>query len=185
MGKYVKTNGKKANKINFIWSFKLMIIAAIISIVLSFISEIAMKDVNLLVGTIIILIFIGLGILFDMIGVAVTSALEAPLHSMCSKKIKGAKMAIKLKKNSDKVSSFCCDVIGDICGVVSGAAGVAIALSISEIFGISNMTSNLIVTGIVASLTIGGKSLEKPIAINNGNKILFRFAKVLSIFSKE
>ena len=44
-------------------------------------------------------------------------------HAMSSKKIKGAKKAVSFKKNADKVSSFCNDVIGDICGIISGSAG--------------------------------------------------------------
>lgn len=182
--KQLEDKRSKKTKMNLKWSLSLMGIAAVISVVLSFISEIAMKDVNLLVGTIVILIFIGIGILFDTIGVAVTSSDEAPFHAMSSKKVKGAKMAVSLKKNSDKVSSFCCDVIGDICGIISGAAGVAVASQISLLLNISGVLSGLIVTGVVAALTIGGKSLEKPLAINNANKILYEFAKVLSIFIK-
>ncbi len=188
MKKEIKTqleDKKKAKlKANLKWSFSLMVVAAIISVILSFISEIAMQDVNLLVGTIVILIFIGIGILFDTIGVAVTSASEAPFHAMSSKRVKGAKMAVTLKKNSDRVSSFCCDVIGDICGIISGAAGVAVATRLASLFNLPPIASSLIVTGLVAALTIGGKSLEKSVAINNGNKILYEFAKVLSFFSK-
>ncbi|WDC83794.1 hypothetical protein PL321_14940 [Caloramator sp. mosi_1] len=66
------------------------------------------------------------GIIFDIIGVAVTAAEEAPFHSLASRKVKGAKTAVKLIRNADKVSNFCNDVIGDICGVVSGAAGAII-----------------------------------------------------------
>ncbi len=176
---------KKAKlKANLKWSLSLTVVAAIISVTLSFISEIAMKDVSLLIGVIVILSFIGIGIIFDMVGVAVTSADEAPFHAMRSKRVKGANMAVTLKKSANKVSSFCCDVIGDICGIISGAAGVAVAAQITKIFGISTLVSSLIVTGMIAALTIGGKSLEKPAAINNGNKILYQFAKILSIFSK-
>lgn len=177
---------KKKAKIraNLKWSFTLMLVAALISVFLSFISEIAMRDVSLFIGIIVILVFIGIGILFDTIGVAVTSADEAPFHAMSSKKIKGAKMAVSLKKNSDKVSSFCCDVIGDICGIISGAAGVAVAVQINKLFNVSSLLSSLIVTGFIAALTIGGKSLEKAFAINNGNKILYEFAKVLGFFCR-
>ena len=192
LGVYMKNTQNKQrdkkstkNRDNIKWSLTLMVMAALISVVLSFFSEIAMKDVNLLVGTIVILIFIGIGIIFDTIGVAVTSADEAPLHAMSSKKIKGAKLAVTLKKKCDKVSTFCCDVIGDICGIISGAAGVAVATKLSTIFSISPMCSSLIVTGVVAALTIGGKSLEKPLAIANGNNILYRFARILSMFSKK
>lgn len=182
--KELEDKKKDKLKANIKWSLTLMVVAAMISVVLSFISEIAMKNVNILVGTIIILVFIGIGILFDTIGVAVTSADEAPFHAMSSKKIKGAKMAVNLKKNADRVSSFCCDVIGDICGIVSGAAGVAVAVQLHEVFHISSIASSLIITGFVAAITIGGKSLEKTVAINNGNKILYEFAKVLSLFNK-
>ncbi len=175
---------KIKKKANIRWSITLMIVAAVISVILSFVSEIAMKDVSLLVGTIIILVFIGIGVLFDTIGVAVTAADEAPFHAMSAKRVKGARTAVKLKKSSDKVSSFCCDVIGDICGIISGAASVAVAARMTSVFEITALTSSLIVTGFVAALTIGGKSFEKSIAINNGNKILYEFAKILSIFYK-
>lgn len=175
---------KSKRREELLWSLKLALIACLISVVFSFISEIAMKNVNILIGTIVIIVFILIGILFDMVGVAVTSADEAPLHAMSSKKVKGSKMAVNLKKNASKTSTFCCDVIGDICGIISGAAGVVVSNQITDIFNISSILSSLIVTGIIAALTIGGKSVEKPIAINNGNKILFEFSKIISIFSK-
>lgn len=183
--KQLDNKKKYSAKIDFKWCFSLLVIAFCMSILLSFISEIALKDVNLLVGTLVILVFISIGILFDTIGVAVTSADEAPFHAMSSKRIKGAKKAVAFKKSSDKVSSFCCDVIGDICGIVSGAAGVSVALRLSNVTGLSVLISNLIVAGIIAALTISGKAIEKTIAINNGNKILYEFAKILSIFSRD
>lgn len=176
---------KIKQKANIKWCISLMICAAIISVVLSFVSEIAMKNVNIVIGIIVILIFIGIGILFDTIGVSVTSADEAPFHAMASKKVKGAKMAVRLKKNSDRVSSFCCDVIGDICGIISGAASVVVAGSLHTLFSMPLIVSSLIVTGVVAAITIGGKAFEKTFAINKGNEILYQFAKILSIFSKE
>ena len=176
---------KEKSKANIKWCLTLMLVAAVISVTLSFISEYAMRDVNLFVGTIIILIFIFFGILFDMIGVAVTAADEAPFHAMSAKKIKGAKTAVKLKKSSDRTSSFCCDVIGDICGIISGAAGVAVAARMNTMFNIPILVCSLIVTGFIAAITIGGKAFEKSIAINNGNKILYSFSKILNIFCKE
>lgn len=177
-------NKHKKQLIDVKFTITLALVAFLLSVSLSFISEIAMKDVNLLIGTLVIIVFIFIAIIFDTIGVAVTAADEAPFHAMSSKKIKGAKMAVKLKKNAEKTSTFCCDVIGDVCGVISGAAGVAVATKMSEVFSMSLLVSSLIVTGFIAAFTIGGKSVEKPIAINNGNKILYEFAKILSIFSK-
>ncbi len=120
-----------------------------------------------------------------MIGVAVTSSNEEPLHAMSSKKIKGAKKAVSFKKNADKVSSFCNDVIGDICGIISGSAGVAVATSLANTYNLNIFYTSLIVTAIIAALTIGGKAFCKKIAINNNHKIVYLTAKILSKFEKK
>ena len=120
-----------------------------------------------------------------MIGVAVTSSNEEPLHAMSSKKIKGAKKAVSFKKNADKVSSFCNDVIGDICGIISGSAGVAVATSLANTYNLNIFYMTLIVTAIIAALTIGGKAFCKKIAINNNHKIVYLTAKILSKFEKK
>lgn len=177
-----KTNKQKAN---VKWVLTVIILAFTISVVFSLVSDITLSKTSLFVSILILLLFIIVGILFDIIGVSVTSSDEAPFHSMASRKIKGSKTAIYLIKNASKVSSICCDVIGDICGIISGAAGVSIVSYLINITHISPIVISLIVTGIVASLTIGGKALSKSFAINNSNLILNRFAKVLSFFKKE
>ena len=92
--------------------------------------------------------------------------------------------AVKLKKNADKVSSFCCDVIGDICGVISGAAGVTISALLVSKYHFNLLFVSLVVTAFISSLTIGGKAIGKNIAINKSNIILYEFAKFISIFYK-
>lgn len=174
----------KKIKINWNWIIKITLLSFIISICFSTLSEGIIASVNMTFSIVILLIFIAIGILFDMIGVAVTSSDEAPFHSMSSRKVRGAKTAVKFKKNADKVSSFCNDVIGDICGIISGAVGSTIALSIASTWGIPIFVSTLIVTALIASLTIGGKAVFKSIAINQSNQILFTFARVISIFKK-
>ena len=47
---------------------------------------------------------------------------------MASKKVPGAKQAIWLVKNADAVANFCNDVVGDVAGAVTGAAGATVAL---------------------------------------------------------
>lgn len=175
----------KRKKSNTKWLITITLLAFIISFVFSLISEIALAKVNLIIGILILILFIGIGILFDMVGVAVTAGAESPLHAMSAKKIKGAKTAVSFKKNADKVSSFCNDVIGDICGIISGSAGVTITATISEIYELNIFWVGLIITAIIASLTIGGKALFKGIAIKNSNKIVYITAKVLSIFEKK
>lgn len=176
---------KDCNKIDYGWILKTIIIAFIISILFSFISETAIPNANIVTSILLAFIFIGIGVLFDMIGIAVTTADEAQFHSMATRKVKGAKTAIKLKKNAEKVSSFCNDVIGDICGIISGSTGVVIAMKIANKTGLNSLLVTLIITGLISSLTIGGKAMEKGIAMNKSNEILFRFAKFLNIFIKK
>lgn len=175
----------KKKKNNTKWLITITILAFIISFVFSLISEMTLSNVHLVIGIIILILFIAIGIIFDMIGVAVTSGTESPLNAMSSKKIKGAKTAVSFKKNADKVSSFCNDVIGDICGIISGSAGVTITSTISETYNLDIFWVGLIITAIIASLTIGGKALFKSVAIKNSNKIVHITAKIISMFEKK
>ncbi len=167
---------------NYKWSLKLTILAFAISFSFSFLSEVAMKNASLLISSIIVLCFVLIGVLFDMVGMAVATAAEAPLHSMSSRGIKSAKVGVILKRNANKVSSFCQDVIGDICGIISGSAGVVIATTVSSMWDISLLLCSLITTATIAALTIGGKAFEKNMAIQKSNEILNRFAKILGVF---
>ena len=101
---------------------------------------------------------------------------------MASQKIKGAKTAVKLKKNASKVSSFCNDVVGDICGIISGSTAAVIAINLANTSNFNSLLITLIVMGIVSSITIGGKAIFKGVAISKSNKILFKFAKIICIF---
>lgn len=175
---------KKKNK-RSPWIITITLLAFLISFIFSLISELTLSKVNLAIGIIILVLFIIIGIIFDMIGVAVTSTTEEPLHAMSAKKIRGAKKAVSFKKNADKVSSFCNDVIGDICGIVSGTVGVAITSTIGKIYNLDIFWVGLVITSLIASLTIGGKAISKSIAIKNSNQIVYMTAKVLSIFEKK
>ena len=170
------------NKTEWRWIIRITAMAFIISFLFSFTSEIIIPNVNIIIGILLLIVFILLGILFDMIGVAVTVADEKPFHSMNSRKVKGADVAVKLKKNADKVASFCNDVVGDICGVVSGSAGAIIALSLSNVFHMNKFIITLLVTSFIAALTIGGKAIGKSYAMNKSNLILYQFAKTISYF---
>ena len=117
-----------------------------------------------------------------MIGVAITAAEEKSFHSMASKRVKGSTHSVKLLKNSDKLASICNDVVGDVCGVVSGSAGVLVANTLADIINANKSLTVLITTAVIASLTITGKACGKSIAIKNSEKITFRVGKFLSIF---
>jgi hypothetical protein len=173
-------NKKKKQKVNYSWIIKVTVIAFIISISFSFISESVLKDANIIISSILVLVFIFIGILFDIIGVSVTASDEKPFHSMSTRKVRGSDVAVMFIKNADKVSSFCCDVVGDVCGIMSGTAGVVVAASLSLKFNIELIIMTLLITGIIAALTIGGKAIGKGFAINKGNFILYEFSKIIS-----
>ena len=174
----------KKEKVDIKWIVTVTITAFLISFSLSFISEMTIPKLSLWIGIIITLIFILIGVLFDIIGVAVTTADEAVFHSMNSRKVKGAKIAVKFKKNSARVSSFCCDVIGDVCGIISGAAGATIATILVKECSFNPLITTLTIAAFIASLTIGGKAIGKSFAINKSDIILYEFAKFINNFYK-
>ena len=174
----------KKEKVDVKWIITIVIITFIISFGLSFVANSTIPNLSLIFGIIITLLFIFIGILFDIVGVAVTTADEAVFHSMNSRKVKGANVAVKFKKNADKTSSFCCDVIGDICGVISGAAGTTICAILVSKYHTDLLLTGLVITAIISSLTIGGKAIGKSFAINKSDIILYEFAKIVSNFYK-
>lgn len=175
----------KKETVDISWIIKILVMSFSISFGLSFVSEMTIPNLSLVFGIIVTLLFIGLGILFDIIGVSVTSSDEAVFHSMNSRKVKGASIAVKFKKNADKVASFCNDVIGDICGIVSGAAGTTIAAIIITTYDFNPLLVTLTVSATIAALTIGGKAVGKSFAINKSDIILYEFAKFVSTFYKK
>lgn len=179
---------KKDNRISHldkstIWIIEVTILAFTMSLVLSFFSEAVISNATTVVSVIVLVVFIFLGILFDMIGVAVTVADAKVFNSMAAKKVRGSKTALHMIKNNARVSSFCNDVIGDICGILSGGAGVTIAVSLSSLISINPIIVNLTVTSLIAAFTIGGKAIGKSFAINKANKILYRFSKTIDVLT--
>lgn len=97
------------------WVIFISITTFILSLTFSFISNTAISQLSIVMGLIVLILVIAVGVIFDLIGVAVTVGNEEDFHAQASKKIKGAKTSIKMIRNSAKVSNFCADVIGDIC----------------------------------------------------------------------
>ena len=173
---------KKNNRLK--WLITVCILSFVLSILMSFTSETIIPKISTLLGIIVILLFIYISIIFDMIGVAITAAEEKPFHSMASKKVKGSKHSVKLLKNSDKLASICNDVIGDVCGVVSGSAGVLVATDIANKYNLNIPIVILFTTALIASITITGKAIGKNKAIKNSENITFKVGKFLNFFKK-
>ena len=183
MAKADPASQKKERNRAIRWVVTIFIVTIFISATISLISEEIMAVSGMVVAFVILLAIVLVGILFDIIGVAVTSADERPFHSMAARKVVGAKEAIHLLRSAEKVSSICNDVVGDICGVVSGSASATIAAQILNNFEFTwPRVVSLVMSALVAGLTVGGKAVGKTFAINSSTSIVYGVGKVLYFF---
>ena len=183
MSKADPASHKKERNKTIRWVVTIFLVTIVISAVISLFSEEIMAISGTTVAFVILFAIVLLGILFDIIGVAVTSADEKPFHSMAARKVRGAKEAISLLRNAEKVSSICNDVVGDICGVVSGSASATIAAQILNNFEFSwPRVVSLIMSALVAGLTVGGKAIGKTFAIQSSTKIVYGVGRILYFF---
>ena len=165
------------------WILKAFLMTFFIALIFSSASNYLISKFNNTILLIVLcVIFIDIGILFDIIGTAVLTANEASFHAKSAKKIKGSKEGVYLVKNSSTIASICNDVIGDICGIVSGSIGAMLAVNISTKLNVSTVIVTLLISSIISSLTVGGKAIGKKQAIKNSDAIIFVAAKVLSKF---
>ncbi len=139
----------------------------------------------MIVAFVILVVIILIGIIFDILGVAVTAVEEKPFHAMAASKVKGAKSSLALIKNASRVSNLCNDVVGDTCGIISGASAAYIVTQIdfSEIPFMDATLFSMLLSGIVAAMTIGGKALGKDFSINNAKNIIKLAGRIISIFT--
>lgn len=182
MPKIKKSKSKKSKIRN--WVIIITLWTFILAITLSFISETIINKANLIIDLVVLILIVFIGILFDIIGVAVTASSEIPLNSMAANKIKGAREAVNLLKNADKVANFCNDAIGDITGIISGAVSAAIILRLLLINpNIEKSVLGAVITGFIASLTVGGKALGKSFALKNCTMIVLKTGYFIYIIS--
>ena len=167
------------------WAVEVFFIAVALSAVLSCASDRALDGAGVVLASVVLLAFILLGIFFDVIGVAVTAADEKPFHSMAARKTPGAQEALGLIRKADKVSSFCNDVVGDICGIIAGSTVAVIVVRAQALFGAPGVVVSLLVTALTSGLTIGGKALGKSFAIARSTQVLQLVGRFLHLFSRK
>ncbi len=172
-------------KENVNWIYKVFLLSFILAIVFSSGSSFIANHANSIILGIIIIIVIIIGIIFDMIGVAVLTSNESSLHAKASKKIRGAKEAIYLLKNAPKVSSICNDVVGDVCGIVSGSLGAVLTINIASYFNWNIVIVTTVITALISSLTVGGKAIFKTVATKKADNIVYNVGKTMSFFIKK
>ena len=167
------------------WVVTVFLITLAISGIISLISDEVMARSGLLAAFAILLGIVLLGIIFDIIGMAVATASEKPFHSMAARKVPGAQEAIRLLRNAERVSSMCNDVVGDICGVVSGSASATIAALILTHVDLGwPRAVSLAMSALVAGLTVGGKAIGKTIAVNSCTQIVHLVGRVLHTLNR-
>ena len=162
------------------WTIKITVVTFALSLLVSFITEILSSKSNVVVSLLMLTLLVLISIVFDTIGVAATSSDVASLFLAANMNVKGATEAIKLVKNAEKVSNICADVIGDMCGIISGACSAAIVI----MFAANNPNDylfNILTSSIVAAITVGGKAFFMKLAIKKSNEVMLFAGKILSI----
>ncbi|HEY8415971.1 MAG TPA: hypothetical protein VIK99_09385 [Thermaerobacter sp.] len=152
-----------------------------IALATSPLSESAVRALTLPLAAAIVVVIVAVGVLFDIIGVAATAADEAPFHAMAAKRKRGARAALALVRHADRVSAFSNDVIGDVAGTLSGAAGAAVALRLGHGLAGSGEERVLapLVLALVAGLMVGAKAAGKGFALREHRRVLLALGILL------
>ena len=90
---------------------------------------------------------------------------------------------LKMVCNADKVNNICADVIGDMCGILSGACGATIVAKADNLS--YNYINAICVSSLIVAITVGGKAYMKDIAIHSSEEYLISCIKLLKIFIRK
>ena len=181
-----KERKPKPTKFAIWWKWPLIVLALsfVLSLAFGIVSEVALSEAGLAVSIVVILIFILIAIIADMVGVAATAANFEPFRAMAARKVRGAKESIKLINHKEVVASVAADVIGDICGILAGAAGATITIVLIKNYAGSFLEVLIasLVSAVIAALTIFGKAYCKKYAMLHSEKIVLILGKFISLF---
>ena len=162
------------------WVVTVFLVTIVVSGTISLVSDAIMESSGIVVAFLILLAIILVGILFDIVGMAVATADEKPFHSMAARKVPGAHECIALLRNAERGSSICNDVVGDIFGVVSGSASATIAAQVLSHFEFTwPQIVTLLMSSLVAGLTVGGKAIGKTVAVNSCTEIVYHAGQII------
>jgi len=143
---------------------------------------------SIIICIMIILALILIAFFGDMVSYAGAYADLAVFNSMASRGMKGAKIAVRLVKHNEKVSTILCDILGDVCAVVSGAVGVTLSFCIISHgnFSIWGQACTVAaVSAVISGATIAAKTISKVIARRHSTKIVITFGRLLRIFNRK
>jgi len=159
----------------------------VLAVAVSYISNLTLAKVPAFVAFLVVLLLVGIGVAFDILGTSVTAAEQVPLNAMAAKRVAGARQGLWLVRNADRVANFANDVVGDVASAVTGAAGTTVALQISGMVGAGDLTNRIFtlgVVGLIAALTVGGKAAGKTFAIEHATDVVLVAGRVLYGFER-
>ncbi|MCL4424171.1 MAG: hypothetical protein M1553_01630 [Firmicutes bacterium] len=152
----------------------------LVALLMAFPTQTVLTRVKIWIAVPILMLVVMTGILADVIGVAVTVTEERPFHSRSAKKLAGARHALRLIRNADRVASLCNDAIGDLAGTMSGAMGAAIVFNLEKIYpDLNEALVGTIMVALISSVTVGGKAVGKMVALRESHMITQRLGEVL------
>ncbi|MDD2649332.1 MAG: hypothetical protein PHI27_13390 [Eubacteriales bacterium] len=164
------------------WVVRVVIITFVISGSMSLLSESSMRSMSIIGALLVLLALVLIGILCDILGTAVTSADITPFLAMSAKRVRGARQGVWLLKRADKVSNILNDVVGDICSIVSGAAGATIALALSQSLSTDEMMISILISALSAAIMVGGKAWGKSFAIKSSEYVILTIGRAAALF---
>lgn len=163
------------------WALKMFLIAICMSLFFGFISQTLLTEIGAEMAIIGIFVFIFFSVLFDMLGIAVASCDKEVFEKWAKEERPGANTALALCNNSEKMCSFCADVVGDICSTLCGAGGACIVATLTKDIYNNNIVlfTAISVSAVIAGITIFFKALMKEQALKNSNKIILKLGCLL------
>lgn len=164
------------------------LLSFVLAVLVNWASSLVLSGVPAAIAFVVILILISMGSIFDMLGTSVTAAETTPLNAMAAKRVQGAKQALWLVRNAERVANFANDVVGDVTGAVTGAAGATFALKITRLFTVGGTwvddLTSLVVVGLIAALTVGSKAMGKTYAIKQATDVVMLAGRLLYGFER-
>lgn len=177
----------KKNRRRVRWILVISAWTFILALLIGFIAHYTLNEIqSLAISFLILIIVIVMGILFDLVGTAAAAADIAPLNAKAARKVAGAKRGVYLVKNAEKVANFCNDVAGDISGIMSGtlAALIVIKIVVNIQHSQADFYMNILLTALVAAVTVGGKAWGKILAINHSTEVILVAGLIITRLEK-
>lgn len=159
----------------------------VLATILGFIAHYSLLEIHsLIISFMILLSVIALGIFSDIIGTAVAAADIAPFNAKAARKVRGARRGVYLVQHAEKVANFCNDVVGDISGIISGMLAAIIVLRLVSLvpYPSAEFYVGILLTALVAAVTVGGKAWGKAIAIRQSTEVIMMVGLLITQLEK-